>query len=268
MKSGFNYQRPKDPRLKALPDPKDTRDFIYRKITAPVTLPPVFDLEKLCTKVKDQGQRGSCVGFASVATKEQHFKARAKMAINLSEEWTYDQIMQPGGGANPRDAYKLFVEKGVCVERYLRYRKNEQDETPVTFVMTKVRVSDAAQHKSSGYARLQTLQDMKLSLYQNGAFMIGVDWLDGWFEPKTIAKGYPLVQKFEGEIAGGHALCVVGYDDHIKAFKVKNSWSRNWGRNGYFYMSYDAVDQNLNDAWTTFDINAVHIKSEALPKAS
>jgi C1A family cysteine protease len=46
-------------------------------------------------------------------------------------------------------------------------------------------------------------------------------------------------------LRGGHAVCMVGYDDKIKfkdgkmgGFIVRNSWGENWGDNGYFYMPY------------------------------
>jgi hypothetical protein len=36
---------------------------------------------------------------------------------------------------------------------------------------------------------------------------------------------------------GGHALLLVGYDEH--GFIFKNSWGTDWGDQGYAYMSYD-----------------------------
>jgi hypothetical protein len=49
--------------------------------------------------------------------------------------------------------------------------------------------------------------------------------------------------------AGGHAMVVVGYDDHKfpnpknpadqqGAFKLMNSWGRNWGENGFIWIRY------------------------------
>lgn len=40
-------------------------------------------------------------------------------------------------------------------------------------------------------------------------------------------------------LTGGHALCVVGFDNNRRRFEVQNSWGQNWGNGGYFTISYD-----------------------------
>lgn len=41
-------------------------------------------------------------------------------------------------------------------------------------------------------------------------------------------------------LIGGHALCIVGYnDDELGGcFEIQNSWGTNWGKDGYFKISY------------------------------
>jgi Papain family cysteine protease len=39
--------------------------------------------------------------------------------------------------------------------------------------------------------------------------------------------------------AGVHTLIVVGYDENKKMVELLNSWGREWGNNGYIWMSYD-----------------------------
>jgi len=39
----------------------------------------------------------------------------------------------------------------------------------------------------------------------------------------------------------GHAVCIVGYDDDLQAWLVKNSWGPGWGLlGGYFWIAYDS----------------------------
>ena len=42
------------------------------------------------------------------------------------------------------------------------------------------------------------------------------------------------------ESEGGHAMCVIGYDDTVNggSFRIVNSWGTGWGDNGYFWLSY------------------------------
>lgn len=51
---------------------------------------------------------------------------------------------------------------------------------------------------------------------------------------------------------GGHAACAVGYDDSKEVFMVRNSWSRKWGDEGYFYMPYKFITHPrlAQDFWT------------------
>ena len=55
---------------------------------------------------------------------------------------------------------------------------------------------------------------------------------------------------------GGHCIVIVGYDDNLKAFIIRNSWGTNWGIKGHFYLSYNFIeDPNLaNDFWILKDI--------------
>ena len=44
-----------------------------------------------------------------------------------------------------------------------------------------------------------------------------------------------------GEKLGGHAVLLIGYNDTEEYFIVKNSWSTNWGEEGYFKIAYSEV---------------------------
>jgi hypothetical protein len=48
----------------------------------------------------------------------------------------------------------------------------------------------------------------------------------------------PSERSIEGY--GGHAMCVVGYDDqkYGGAFEVQNSWGNDWGNGGFFWVRY------------------------------
>jgi Papain family cysteine protease len=64
-----------------------------------------------------------------------------------------------------------------------------------------------------------------------------------------------------GNLRGGHAVVVVGYDDSrggIGAFRILNSWADNWGEEGYFWMSYTLFRQIVREAYMAQDIVAEH----------
>ena len=53
---------------------------------------------------------------------------------------------------------------------------------------------------------------------------------------------------------GGHALTIVGYDDYKfgGSFRVVNSWGREWGDNGYFWIKYSDFIENVKVAYIMF----------------
>jgi len=245
--------------LGARTDPHDPRDFRLTPPQVVAPLPPSVDYEKQMSPVRDQGNRGSCVAHATVAVKEwQERKQHGfKSALDLSEEWVYDQIMLDGGGAYPRDAMKVLDQVGVCKERYLPYNPNLSDGTPVQLLATPTEKRSAACYKAKAYARLTTLDEMLRSLAIAGPFTLAVDWLDGWFTPTQQIDGYPLLTPGEGTVVGGHDIAIVGFDQDVRVLKFRQSWGPSWGKGGYAFFSFDAVKANLSDAWASVDVSQV-----------
>jgi C1A family cysteine protease len=58
------------------------------------------------------------------------------------------------------------------------------------------------------------------------------------------------------ELAGGHAICIVGYDDTKKRWKFKNSWGTGWSAKGYGFLPYEYMKKYCSDAWSAKDILA------------
>jgi hypothetical protein len=54
-----------------------------------------------------------------------------------------------------------------------------------------------------------------------------------------------------GDYVGWHAVTIVGYDDSTRMFELQNSWGPEWGKGGFFYMSYDYIlnPNTANDLW-------------------
>jgi hypothetical protein len=50
---------------------------------------------------------------------------------------------------------------------------------------------------------------------------------------------------------GGHAMCVIGYDDSKfgGAFQIMNSWGQEWGKNGVGWVRYGDFSQYVKEAY-------------------
>ena len=60
--------------------------------------------------------------------------------------------------------------------------------------------------------------------------------------------------KSNEELIGGHAICIMGYDDSLKIFKFKNSWGAKWADQGYGYLPYEYIKKYCRDAWSATDL--------------
>jgi hypothetical protein len=57
---------------------------------------------------------------------------------------------------------------------------------------------------------------------------------------------------------GGHAMCVIGYDDYKAggAFQIMNSWGPGWGKEGVAWVSYEDFDHFTKEAYGLYPMGS------------
>jgi hypothetical protein len=77
---------------------------------------------------------------------------------------------------------------------------------------------------------------VKKSLVEGKPVVIGMNTPSSFME----AEGVWRPSENPDSYYGGHALCVVGYDDNREggAFEILNSWGRKWGNGGFIWIPY------------------------------
>jgi len=92
------------------------------------------------------------------------------------------------------------------------------------------------------------------------------------FETNTVARTgvVPLPNTYVEELLGGHAVCVIGYDDSRKAFLVRNSWGAGWGVGGNFWLPFSyATNSNLTlEAWVLYSDRLLSSSVNVLTKST
>jgi len=242
-----------------IPDVQDANDFTFtavRPMAAP--LPPMVDLRHLCSPVRDQGNLGSCTGFAiAVGMREFLLNKLGAPFVPLSplflyyEERLREHSVSQDAGAQPRDGFKVLAKLGCAPEQDDVYNPSLFTAAP-----SRTALKDATYYMIAAYHRVRGLPDIRACLAGGNGVVLGFTVYDS-FESDDVAKtGVVPIPALGEKVLGGHAVFCVGYrtDSAVAgggALIVKNSWGTGWGDGGYFYLPYAFVTpSNVSDAWT------------------
>lgn len=234
-----------------LRDKPDARDHLYKPtITTP---PKTVDMRLTCSAIENQGNLGSCTGNA-IAGAIELVDRKNKKQLDVSRLFIYYEERVLEGtvawdtGAYIRDGLKVVNKKGAPLESLWPYNINQFTVQPSTAAY-----ADALRRKVTGYQRCADFAAVKAALAAGNPVVIGFDVYSS-FETLTVAKTgqmpYPNVNT--EELLGGHAVCLVGYNDTTQKFIARNSWGTSWGDKGYFYMPYRVIQNPAmsGDFWT------------------
>jgi C1A family cysteine protease len=236
------------------PDFPDHRDIRYGAVyRVPKKLPASADLRPLCPPVEDQGQLGSCTAHALTGALEVLEKIDGLPVVQMSRLFVYyneraiEHTVQQDGGAQLRDGIKSLVNMGACTE----------DKWP--YVISKFKVKPPAacfknglDHQILTYQRIDTVDQMRACLAEGFPFVFGFTVYESFESQAMATSGKLNMPKPSEQTVGGHAVLAVGYNDTQKRFIIRNSWSANWGMNGYFTMPYDYLaNRDLSDDFWT-----------------
>lgn len=239
-------------RLGCLRDQLDERDYLMRAYLPLVKLPKKVDYTAKMSPVRDQGEEGTCVSFATTSgMKEYQEKIDYQKLVVLSPRFLYNECKKIDGmpdseGTTIRIAMKVLKNIGTCRESYWPYQPHQADKPK------KGAPANARKFRVLTYARILNLNELRMSLANKGPGVIGVEVFAGMMNTKTGL--VPMPKKNESPL-GGHAICPTGYDETKKLIKFKNSWADNWGDNGYGYLPYNYIEKYMMDAWSSVDID-------------
>ena len=278
------------PGLNYFKDQEDTRDykfklkkFLGKKPSRREQLLKAVeycDYRSLMSSVKNQGNLGSCVGFAVTALKEYHENVEfikenfdpknmsseemnalktefLERKYDLSEQWTYwnAKKIDPWGpdveGTSIRYALKVLHKIGCPPEKGWEYTDsaiNIGEPESWTHLIARWNTIES-------YWRLNSLSDILDALSISGPVLIGVGCYEEIFRPEP--DGFVPYPRYPQYCYGGHALLLTGYDKKNSRVFFKNSWGENWGDGGYGSFGFDYMRDFCWDAWATKDHSVV-----------
>jgi C1A family cysteine protease len=224
-------------------------------------LAPSVDLRAYCSPIEDQGALGSCTANAAAGLIEYFEKRSFGKYTNASRLFIYKTTRDLLGWTGDTGAYLRSTMEAVALfgappEQYLPYDISQFDAEPSAFCY-----AFGASYQALTYYRLdpspltgpQVLQNIKTFLSAGFPSMFGFPVYDEYeYVPASGLVAYPSPTS---RLYGGHANDAVGYDDNLMigadkgALLVRNSWGTGWGLNGYAWLSYKYVTDQLAVDW-------------------
>lgn len=152
---------------------------------------------------------------------------------------------QDDAGATIRDTVKAGAKYGIVDEAMWPYDPTKFSVDPPREIW-----NAAAKRKVSSYHSIADgdVATMKSSLASGRMVIYGFSVYSYFLSQDMAIKGYLDIPNTRESYMGGHAQCLVGYDDNMPnpfratsrgAFLVRNSWGKDWGLGGYYWVSYD-----------------------------
>jgi len=259
--SGYNY----DPA-------KFAQASVYEGLDADNSknpLPEAISLLRFAPKRLNQGQQGSCVAWSSAYAAQTIAIAAATgkdpNEIAFSPSYLYNQIRLQGcDGSYVENAMETMQKNGGMPLSEYPYSDQDCNNVP-----TDQQLLEGKQNVIHGFTRLTdgdnvnaiNIRAIKEHLSKDApvviGMMVGSSFMEG-MKGQDLWTPQGMDETQTG--MGGHAMCVIGYDDskYGGAFQIMNSWGSDWGNNGIAWVRYGDFKNYVREAYGV----------DPLPKAS
>jgi C1A family cysteine protease len=219
-------------------------------------LPAAYSLKKYCPVPNNQERQSSCVGWSTAYSARTMLEsieldrtdARASANEAFSPSYIYNQIkVDPascdGGSAIPV-ALNMMTLLGAVKLRDFPYVCNKMPTNEDHLKALKNSIQDYVRLTPNKYIdqftaadKITTKNNIKKAIAAKSPVVIGM-YVTKSFDASVNT---PVWNGVLDEVLGGHAMCLVGYDDNKYggAFEIMNSWGTSWGDKGYIWMKYD-----------------------------
>ena len=196
--------------------------------------PAAYDLrnvrgECFVTPIRDQADCASGVAFATIAAVECQLR-RERRDPDLDVDLSESHLFFGQGRARTPDCVSGWWPSSALDELLHSGAVHEEEAVAGLAGVP----GDGGRVRITGY---QTLtgdpRSIKRWIVQRGPVVVCMLVHEDFFSYRT-----GIYRHLIGELAGGHCIAIVGYDDRDGYWICKNSWGTDWGEQGFFRIAY------------------------------
>lgn len=223
-------------------------------------LPEAVSLLKFAPERLNQGQQGSCVAWSSAYAArtiiETTSTGKEPNTTAFSPSFLYNNIGLEGcQGSYIIRAMEFMQQRGALPLSEFAYTDQDCSRMP-----NNQQMQEASNYRVRSFTRLTdgdnisnlNIRAIKEHLAKDAPVVIGM-MVGGTFMQDMMGQEvwHPTSEDRSQMGFGGHAMCVIGYDDRKDggAFQIMNSWGPEWGVNGIGWVRYNDFKYFVREAY-------------------
>lgn len=210
--------------------------------------------------VEGRSVRGAyCWAFVAIEALECNWMIRNGGKISLSPQPVIDRIGSQGGSTILR-ALEDLQAKGTC----------RLEDYPYGGKPGKLNETVPMSHRLLAFGHVApngvpSVKQLKQALLEHGPLAVGIlgKGLHGHKGGTVFSEHH---ESGVGEKPATHAVLLVGWDDkkgRAGAWKIKNTWGKNWGDSGYLWIEYGCNNVGHNAFWVQAQCTLYGLPEEA-----
>jgi C1A family cysteine protease len=228
----------------------------------PVALPASVNWVRRMPPVRNQAARGTCVAFALTALHEFHTQTEGQPR-DFSEQHLYYETKQIDGASSSCGtwlvkAVRALADRGQCREEVWAYNPNAPCNNHGA-APPNARTDGVAFRLETRAVASKDVKEIKSALAAGGVVPFSIPVYDSWYRSAATRNTGRITMRIGNEQAsGGHAMCLVGYQDDESApgggyFILRNSWG-SWAAQSPYGAGYGTIPYQYiaTDCWETF----------------
>jgi Papain family cysteine protease len=229
-----------------------------------VALPTSINLISYMPPIRNQAARGTCVAFALTALNEYVLRRRG-LVRNLSEQHLYYEIKLIDGDPDECGTWQakgvmVLRDRGQCREVLWPYNPNlpcnNHGARPANAR------PDGLNYRLTTFAvATRSVAAYKTELARQRPVTLSIPVYDSWHQSNEVRRSGRITMRVGNEqSSGGHAVCLVGFQDSANSpgggyFILRNSWDpTRWAYQSPYGAGYGTIPYQYitDDAWEAF----------------
>lgn len=238
-------------------DIEDVRDFKTRVLGWGGYTPLHQRLILPTQSIKNQGGYGTCQWNATAVQKE----GDEKVVLSVESIVAYARSKDLAGAeglSSLKSGQLVLRDFGISEDSLLpNPNMNDYDAYSNGRILTPVVIENAATHKSKTFWQVIGRNDILRLLDQGKIPTTGMMWYSGFNMGGGFSAPWLIIKNVGVEVMG-HAFVMIGYDLNYMGRQVyifQNSYGKEWGDEGKFYIEMNFFDQVGYSRWANLDIS-------------